>query len=695
MPFPVERGSISRWLARRVDDLPGRYNAPDMLLQTILADPELSEQLDSHPVDSHTMTMTWGSAASQDATPQIEHPTIDLSADSKPFGSGGSSNNPAAAAAAVGVPVRTIVDLTDQPTGPVDYRRVGVLGGGGTGIVYQARQVGIDREVAVKVLRQDVTEHSVAATRFFNEARVMGGLEHPNIIALHELGVDQKGQPFYAMKRVEGSSWNEQIDDHTADENLQILRGVCEAVRYAHSRFWIHRDLKPENVMLGRFGEVLVADWGLATEVTGVSTNPLPTATTLIRPAIGGTPAYMAPELAAGRIEDVGIVTDVYLLGAILFRILTGRPPHHGDSLLQCIRNAADNLITATDVGGELMQIARHAMASDPASRYADAGELIAALDDHRTHAESRRLAERAVGRLAEVDDAADLLRQLRSAETLVEEALQIWPGNEEAASLRRTIRTRAEQAHRSRYSTLFTRSPEAGLLSRWGSSEIIEVNDAFLQLFGGRRTELLGRKLSELNLWVCPRRRTELIDQIEAAGEIENFEARLRNLPGDDPAAPTAEHDVLISGRRVDVDGVEMLLTSLRDVTGRLAAERHSNQMARRLRDLQSMAGLQTWSLDVPGGQIRWSADDADAPPPRNLDDWLSDIDEPFRQTLARAIGDASTHGTAIDVGYVDGGIPYRLRGQPAGAARPIAELFGVRICGKPTGATLAGAAG
>ena len=266
------------------------------------------------------------------------------------------------------VPMRHVAKLGEAKLNEAEYRVVGKLGSGGTGIVYQAHQRAVDREVAIKVLRDELAGDPVSRRRFLTEARMIGGLDHPNVIALHEVSVDDRGGLFYSMKRIDGTSWDQQIGEMTLNENLQTLRGVADAIRYAHSRRLIHRDIKPENVMLGKFGEVLLADWGLAINDNEKDSSP---DTSLHEVAIGGTPAYMAPELAAGDFRAVGFHTDVYLLGAVLFQILTGYPPHHGESLLACIHSAANNEIRPTRVEGELMDIAMQAMSTAPADRFA------------------------------------------------------------------------------------------------------------------------------------------------------------------------------------------------------------------------------------------------------------------------------------------------------------------------------------
>ena len=159
--------------------------------------------------------------------------------------------------------------------------------------MYQAHQRAVDREVAVKVLRDELASDAKSRQRFLTEARLIGGLDHPNVIALHEVCLDDKGKLFYSMKRIDGTSWDQQIRELPLQQNISILLRVADAIRYAHSRGLIHRDIKPENIMLGRFGEVLVADWGLAVSRRAED------AELQLDNTIGGTPAYMAPELAS------------------------------------------------------------------------------------------------------------------------------------------------------------------------------------------------------------------------------------------------------------------------------------------------------------------------------------------------------------------------------------------------------------
>jgi serine/threonine protein kinase len=269
-----------------------------------------------------------------------------------------------------------------------DYELLDVLGEGGMGVVYTARQASIDRIVAVKMLKTGMKDDDAHRGKFFSEAVVTGDLEHPNIVPIYDMGANESGALFYSMKRVHGTPWNEVIASKSLAENLRILMSVADAVAFAHVRGIVHRDLKPENVMLGDFGEVLVMDGGIAmaTAAFGKSDSILQTA------SIGGTPAYMAPELASGQIDRIGPASDIYLLGAILYEILTGDAPHAGKTVMQCLVAAARNEIQPTDKSGERRDIARKAMATGIEDRYGTVLEFAEAIRQYQAlhHGEHR-----------------------------------------------------------------------------------------------------------------------------------------------------------------------------------------------------------------------------------------------------------------------------------------------------------------
>ncbi len=316
-------------------------------------------------------------------------------------------------------------DPSAPPSGAgPDYEMLDLLGEGGMGVVYAARQGSIDRTVAIKMLKGDAVHDDRLRGKFLVEAVVTGDLEHPNIVPIYDLGENEAGALFYSMKRVVGTPWDDVIKSKSLAENIEILMKVADAIAFAHSRGVVHRDLKPENVMLGGFGEVLVMDWGLALTEDNRATS-----------GMGGTPAYMAPEMAGGPMRDVGPGSDIYLLGAILYEIVTGGlRPHTGKTVMDCLKAAADNVIQPTDKSGELVNIALKAMATKIADRYPTVGELQAAIRDYQSHSESIVLATRAEEELAAAEQSADYQMYSRSLFAF-QEAVALWPGNEQARS--------------------------------------------------------------------------------------------------------------------------------------------------------------------------------------------------------------------------------------------------------------------
>jgi serine/threonine protein kinase len=197
-------------------------------------------------------------------------------------------------------------DLSGTP-----YQLLQEIGRGGMGVVYEARDLSLQREVAVKVVATELPGHF--ADRLLAEACIVARLEHPGIVPVHAAGVLDDGRAWYAMQRVRGVDLHTWMKgDGAAPERLRIFLRICEPVAFAHSQGIVHRDLKPGNVMIGEFGSVLVMDWGLA--AAGVA------------PAPAGTPGFMSPEQLAG--EDCSPAADVFALGAILRLLTEGtRPP--------------------------------------------------------------------------------------------------------------------------------------------------------------------------------------------------------------------------------------------------------------------------------------------------------------------------------------------------------------------------------
>ncbi|TVQ03575.1 MAG: serine/threonine protein kinase [Planctomycetaceae bacterium] len=302
-----------------------------------------------------------------------------------------------------------------------DYNLDKKLGEGGMGVVYAAWQQSIRRVVALKMLKRGSTHQTAQREKFLAEAVITGELEHPNIVPIYDLGRDVEGAIFYAMKRVQGTPWDKLIRKQSLPENLEILMKVADAVGFAHSKRVIHRDLKPENVMLGDFGEVLVMDWGLA--VTLGESSAI---------AMAGTPAYMAPEMVMGPPSAIGLRSDIYLLGAILYEIVTGHRPHGGSSITQCLMAAGQNEIKPTEKTGELVDIALRAMATRPKDRFGSVREFQDAIRDYQSHTESISLSARAEEDLAEAIR-SDRYETYARAMFGFQEATSLWGGNEKA----------------------------------------------------------------------------------------------------------------------------------------------------------------------------------------------------------------------------------------------------------------------
>jgi tRNA A-37 threonylcarbamoyl transferase component Bud32 len=254
----------------------------------------------------------------------------------------------------------------DHFPGPHErYSRLRLHATGGIGRVWLAHDGDLGRDVALKELRPERAEQAVLAARFLQEARITGQLEHPGVVPVYELARRRDDcQPFYTMRFVKGRTLSEaarayhdkrlagQADALDLPVLLNAFVTVCNTVAYAHSRGVIHRDLKGQNVILGDFGEVVVLDWGLAKLVGRPEGEPQGQSVVLddagadsgytVQGQTLGTPAYMSPEQAAGRIDLIDRRSDVYGLGAILYEILAGEPPFTGPSTEEVLRKVRE-----------------------------------------------------------------------------------------------------------------------------------------------------------------------------------------------------------------------------------------------------------------------------------------------------------------------------------------------------------------
>jgi serine/threonine-protein kinase len=332
---------------------------------------------------------------------------------------------------------------------------------GGLGAVFVALDNELHREVALKQILDSHADDPVSRQRFLLEAEVTGGLEHPGVVPVYGLGTYSDGRPYYAMRFIRGDSLKEAIERFHADEALKKAPGcrslelskllrrfldVCNAIDYAHSRGVLHRDIKPANVILGRHGETLVVDWGLAKTIgrsdpasgerTLLPSTGSGSAETLPGSALG-TPAYMSPEQAEGDLDRLGPRSDVYSLGATLYCLLSGKPPREGDvaDVLGAVQKGDFPPPRQIDTSIErpLEAVCLKAMSLKPAGRYATAkvlaeeierwlaGEPVSAWPEPWTTRARRRLARHRT--LAAATAAAVVVAMVGLAAVLVVQA--------------------------------------------------------------------------------------------------------------------------------------------------------------------------------------------------------------------------------------------------------------------------------
>jgi serine/threonine protein kinase len=325
----------------------------------------------------------------------------------------------------------------DHVPGPRErYSRVRLHATGGIGRVWLAHDGDLGRDVALKELRPERAEQATLRARFLQEARITGQLEHPGIIPVYELARrPDDGQPFYTMRFVKGRTLSEAARAYHESRStgradalglpalLNAFVTVCNTVAYAHSRGVIHRDLKGQNVILGDFGEVVVLDWGLAKLVgrpesaaeapSVVAAEAGADSGYTVQGQALGTPAYMAPEQAAGAVGAIDRRSDVFGLGAVLAVVLTGRPPCVADrseaARVKAAQGDVGECFARLDACGaepDLVALCKRCLAPRPEDRPTDAGEVAKAVAELRTAAataspEAKRRVQALLARLA------------------------------------------------------------------------------------------------------------------------------------------------------------------------------------------------------------------------------------------------------------------------------------------------------
>jgi tetratricopeptide (TPR) repeat protein/tRNA A-37 threonylcarbamoyl transferase component Bud32 len=477
---------------------------------------------------------------------------------------------------------------------------------GGLGAVFVALDSELHREVALKQILEKHADDPVSRLRFLAEAEITGGLEHPGVVPVYGLGTDSCGRPYYAMRFIKGDSLKEAIARFHEDEALKgdpgrrslelrkLLRrftDVCNAIDYAHSRGVIHRDLKPANIIVGKHGETLVVDWGLAKAVgradpsvgeqtlapsSGGSSETLPGSAL-------GTPAYMSPEQARGELERLGPRSDVYSLGATLYCLLTAKPAFEGDdigAILHCVQEGRFQRPSQSDpsLDKALESVCLKAMATQPDDRYPTPRALADDLDrwmadepvtawrepfSRRTRRWARRnriaMTAAAVAVVAGVVGLAAVLAVQTRANTALAVSLQRETTAKTALADTNADLTRSRAAVEARYDlaveaikTFHTGVSEDFLLKQ---EQFKEVRDRLLKSasdFYGRLGALLGKEsdlASRRALW---RANYEVADLTGKVGKPEDALAAHRqvlaareSLAAEIPADPEIKADV------------------------------------------------------------------------------------------------------------------------------------------------------
>ena len=416
---------------------------------------------------------------------------------------------------------------TVRPIPPSGYEVRDRVAEGGMGAIYRAWDPVLERVLAMKVLksprrprREDASDPSESLRRrFIDEARITGQLDHPGVVPIHALDVDEQGRVYFTMRLVQGMTYKEVIGHVVAGDEgwnetraVQTLLRACETVAYAHSRGVIHRDLKPANLMVGAFGEIYVMDWGLAKAagsdssrdirirnagdgVGGEASDDDDSGLVTMEGDVIGTPAYMPPEQARGELQHIGTPADVYAMGAILYHLLAGTAPYLHSGTKTPARVVLTRVLdgppvalqhAAPEAASELVAICEKAMQREPGRRYADMSEMA---EDLRAFLEGRVVKAHRTGPAVEMRKWVQRNRALAASMAAI--LLAVLAGLA-AVGLVTTTKNRELSDRNEALATETTRANRERDLARSRASEVLRLADLRdLVFLTGRADEL------------------------------------------------------------------------------------------------------------------------------------------------------------------------------------------------------------